>query len=1050
MLLTAPVKAENFAQTDYVSESIECQVIDAAIQYQSQAHAEKQHCISAEGLFFELAGLPSDFDEKYRFSLNLINIRLDARKYQVKIPSKAEYNRSAKEIKRDLTELKHQLKNISKPTFTVNNFYRSQDKITLTQDSKWSISEAFSSIDAAAAAVESAELAVDFAEMAEKKEEASEISVAQNAIYDNTATMLVVHVTANDFSTTASPSALGDSVFGTLGDMFNLSSQFDACSYGTKKFVPAQGANIVDGVVQLTIGINVNGVSDGTVKNAVTTAGNALFGDISAQADHVMYALPSNTSGSWIAYAYVDSWLSVYNDNWATYLSAQMHEVGHNLEMGHSNEGGNEYADQSGMMGYSYSQDDSPVMCFNAAKSSKFSWYSDKELSLDNESWNGKVIGLADYDVAAIDHNVLLKIRSEDGNNDAKTLNITYNRKIGINSGTKEAGDKIMVVESATPTNYNVTSLLAKLSTGESYTYANFWGAGKDFTITIDNIGTDADSVEYAMVSVSNGEVIPEFELTVTNGIGDGTYTVGSVVNITADEPLSGQEFVQWVIESGSAIVSSPVLANTTLVMGSEDSRILATYRNLYQLTVNNGSGNGSYAEGAGVAISADTPPNLQEFDKWVTDSETAIIASPTSADTILTMGAEAASITATYQPMPVLTVKNGSGDGSYTEGSEVDIIANAPASFQEFDKWIVESGTAVIASKSNAITTIITGEIDTSITATYRNLNALIVNNGTGDGHYSEHTNLIITANPAPNGQEFHQWLISSGSANIASTSSISTTLSMGAGSVTVTATYRNVYTLTVLGGEGSGIYTDGIYVTIIADSSSNEQIFDQWMVSSGSAIIASPISFNTTIITGPANTTVMATYSKVFALAIENGLGTGIFVVETEVEITANTAPSSQEFDQWLVTSGTATVSSATSLNTTIILSSEGATITATYRDIPILTINSGLGGGSYTTGTEVNITANAAPSGQIFEKWLITSGVATLASSTSASTTLTTDSVNATVTATYSNIPTTETGNSDDSGGGSVGFMLLILVLLIMKSKRFQLKATDKFLV
>jgi hypothetical protein len=42
--------------------------------------------------------------------------------------------------------------------------------------------------------------------------------------------------------------------------------------------------------------------------------------------------------------------------------SAQMHEIGHNLDFGHSNEGTEEYDDTSGMMGYSYNEDEGPAM----------------------------------------------------------------------------------------------------------------------------------------------------------------------------------------------------------------------------------------------------------------------------------------------------------------------------------------------------------------------------------------------------------------------------------------------------------------------------------------------------------------------------------------------------------------------------------------------------------------------------------------------------------------------------------------------------------------
>ena len=64
--------------------------------------------------------------------------------------------------------------------------------------------------------------------------------------------------------------------------------------------------------------------------------------------------IPPGTSGGWIAYAYINHWLSVYNDRWCEYPSGQMHELGHNLNLAHSGEGAT-YDDQSGMMGYSVS-----------------------------------------------------------------------------------------------------------------------------------------------------------------------------------------------------------------------------------------------------------------------------------------------------------------------------------------------------------------------------------------------------------------------------------------------------------------------------------------------------------------------------------------------------------------------------------------------------------------------------------------------------------------------------------------------------------------------
>ena len=71
-----------------------------------------------------------------------------------------------------------------------------------------------------------------------------------------------------------------------------------------------------------------------------------------------------------------------------------------------------------------------------------------------------------------------------------------------------------------------------------------------------------------------------------------------------------------------------------------------------YTLTVVNGTGSGSYEEGALVSIVADSPSdNTQEFDKWVVNSENVTLNQPeTSEQNSLVMPAEDVTITATYK----------------------------------------------------------------------------------------------------------------------------------------------------------------------------------------------------------------------------------------------------------------------------------------------------------------------------------------------------------------------------------------------------------------
>ena len=69
-----------------------------------------------------------------------------------------------------------------------------------------------------------------------------------------------------------------------------------------------------------------------------------------------MVCEPDNTrndgSTTWVAYAYIDHWLSVYRGLWCIRPSAQMHEIGHNLNLAHSGEGNDPYDDLSCMVSF--------------------------------------------------------------------------------------------------------------------------------------------------------------------------------------------------------------------------------------------------------------------------------------------------------------------------------------------------------------------------------------------------------------------------------------------------------------------------------------------------------------------------------------------------------------------------------------------------------------------------------------------------------------------------------------------------------------------------
>jgi hypothetical protein len=218
--------------------------------------------------------------------------------------------------------------------------------------------------------------------------------------------VLAVRVTdISGLATTSSATRISDEVFGTGSDQNNKVSQYKACSYGTLNFSPVTELELngtgltqlnVAGVYEVTIPIIATGESHATVREVITNqldidwtvdlpSNSWGIPESNLPFDHVMYCLPPGIL-SGVAYTYVNHWLSVYNNEHCDRMSVQMHEIGHSIGLGHSGKEedghGAEHGDTSGMMGYSYNQDDSPNKCFNAAKSWQRGWYDDRHTTV--------------------------------------------------------------------------------------------------------------------------------------------------------------------------------------------------------------------------------------------------------------------------------------------------------------------------------------------------------------------------------------------------------------------------------------------------------------------------------------------------------------------------------------------------------------------------------------------------------------------------------------------------------------------------------------------
>ncbi len=356
------------------------------------------------------------------------------------------------------------------------------------------------------------------------------------------------------------------------------------------------------------------------------------------------------------------------------------------------------------------------------------------------------------------------------------------------------------------------------------------------------------------------------------------------------------------------------------------------------------------------------------------------------------------------------LTITGGTGSGMYAAGTVVGIVADNPPAGQLFDRWTGD--TSYLINPALAKTTITMPANNVSLTAAYKSAGVtypLTVTNGSGSGDYAAGTVVTIAANAAEPGMVFNAWA----GAVVTNASASSTTLVMPAKAAAVAATYRgqgeSTYTLTVSRGSGSGVYTVGTQVTVKADPAPPGQVFDGW---TGDIAHLTKDTASQTVLTMPAaNASVAASYKaakSTYYLTVVNGLGSGKYTAGQEVEIEANIPATGMMFNAW----AGAQVLNPTLSKTVLVMPPMDVYVQSTYREISAatytLTVNKGIGSGTYAENTLVTLSAEPSDNGYVFAAW--TGDTSTIADVLSYETTLKMPAGNIAVTATYAQVDTT----------------------------------------
>ena len=293
----------------------------------------------------------------------------------------------------------------------------------------------------------------------------------------------------------------------------------------------------------------------------------------------------------------------------------------------------------------------------------------------------------------------------------------------------------------------------------------------------------------------------------------------------------------------------------------------------------------GAYAAGAVVTVNAGRTVNGLAFKNWTSESDGVKFAKTDSAKTTFVMPANAVTVTANfgvgkYKVTISSAGTNPTGGGNYAEGDTVDITAGTPPAGRRFKNWAVTEGGGsglTLANANNAVTSFIMPANEVTVTAAFELINTTGVTTyavtisstgtgATGGGNYPAGETVIISAGTPPTGRIFKNWTTASDSVTFANANNSTTSFTMPADAVTVTANFAAVNTVTVsttgAGAAGGGGYMTGDTVTIYAGTPPTGRIFKNWTTASAGVTFANANSEITTFIMPSNAVTVTANF--------------------------------------------------------------------------------------------------------------------------------------------------------------------------------------------
>lgn len=374
------------------------------------------------------------------------------------------------------------------------------------------------------------------------------------------------------------------------------------------------------------------------------------------------------------------------------------------------------------------------------------------------------------------------------------------------------------------------------------------------WTISPDSVTlNDADKLT-ATFTMPDGDVKLEnsynqlYDVTVKKGTATPSFAKeGTEITITADF-IPGRKFEHWDVLSANVTLADKNKRTTTFNMPAGEVQVEAKYKALQSITVNdgtytvNGATTTEAVKGDKIVATANPAPEGEKFVGWdvvgvegLTNEQKA--ASPIEFD----MPKNGVELTAQYKTLRNIVVNNGTytvngtDDKQAVEGDKINIKAAERPGYQ-FVRWEVVPDNVTITGVNNEEATFIMPNENVELKARYNKLYTITVDGGHADVTSALTGKEITVDADVPDGKKFMGWKADGITLTPAQQQSKHITFFMPEGNVTLTAEYKTLHTVTVIGANGTSTvlpdtYIEGDTVTVnAADYGIPADEFDSW----------------------------------------------------------------------------------------------------------------------------------------------------------------------------------------------------------------------------